>query len=197
MSIRSRTVLGILAAAVLALGIGWAVGQRGGGGNQPSASQESASAGEARLLADCGFVDLRGTQPPPLTVTDAAGHSLKLADFKGHLVILSFWGTGCVHCLHEMPILQKLEREIKGLKVVYVCADADDCRAAQATADRVAPGVRTFTVDGVGLARFDVGSLPTVWLIAPDGAAIGRGHGAKDWTAAAMRRLIEHWLPAS
>jgi mono/diheme cytochrome c family protein len=153
---------------------------------------------EAILLRDNGFVDLRGTETPPLQLSDVAGGGLKLSDLKGQLVLVNFWGTSCVHCLNEMPQLRELEAALadRHLTVLHVCADLDDIKAAQDVAGKVAPGVRIF-VDGtgLGLAHFEVQTLPTVWLIGTDGRAIGRAHGAKDWRAPLLRKLLEHWLP--
>jgi mono/diheme cytochrome c family protein/peroxiredoxin len=155
---------------------------------------------EERLLRDNGFTDLGGTVPPDLKAFDAAGQMVRLADFKGHLVIIDFWGTGCVHCLTEMPRLREFEKSFSGrpLTVLYVCADGDDVNEAQGFADRVTSGVRALVeTTGAGLARFEVQALPAVWLIGPDGKAIARTQGAKDWNAPSLRRMIEHWLPAS
>jgi thiol-disulfide isomerase/thioredoxin len=150
------------------------------------------------MLADNGFVDLRGMEPPSLLVADSQGTTVRLAQLRGKLVVLNFWGTGCVHCMKEIPSLQELEMGLKGrsLAVIHVCADAEDANTAQGLVTKIAPGVRTFVVDSVvGLARFEVQTLPTVWLIGADGKAIGRSHGAKDWRSAALREMIEYWLP--
>ena len=81
------------------------------------------------------------------------------------------------------------------LTVLHVCADADDARQAQAILDRQAPGTRAY-VDaiGLGLARYDVGVLPAVWLIDRSGKAIGRATGALDWEGG-CRNVIERYLP--
>lgn len=153
---------------------------------------------EEKLLRDAGFVDLRGTDPPALVATDAAGKEVKLSDLKGRTVLLHFWGTSCVHCVKELPHLKALEATLsgRGFTVLHICADADDHEAAQALVDEKAPGLRVFAdASGLGPARFEVQVLPTVWLIAPDGKAIGRAHGMKDWSAPAMRKLLEHSLP--
>jgi peroxiredoxin len=154
---------------------------------------------EARLLEDAGLVDLRGTVTPALTVHDAAGRVVKLADLEGRLVLLHFWGTGCLHCLKEMPHLRDLESSLAGrpFSVLHVCADADDVQQAQAVADRSSRGVRALVDEsGISLARFEVQALPAVWLIGPDGRAIGRSQGARNWSDPALRAVIEHWLPA-
>jgi len=155
---------------------------------------------DEKLLRDVGFIDMRGTDPPPLVLTDDAGKEVKLSDLKGRVVLLNFWATTCVHCIKEMPHLKELEKSLANRKftVLHICADADELAEAQTLAGRVAPGVRIFAdASGLGPARFEVQVLPTVWLIAGDGKAVGRAHGMKDWSAPALRRLIEHQLPAS
>lgn len=154
---------------------------------------------DERVLADAGFVSLLGASPAPLTLNDAKGRTFTLSDFAGQLVLLHFWGTGCIHCIKEMPALNELERQNAGrLKVLHICTDEDDPVVAQKLLDRLVPGTTTLTEsNGLGLAHYEVQSLPTVWLIAPDGTAIGRCNGAKDWTAETQVRLIAHWLPAA
>lgn len=159
---------------------------------------ESAPDPGAALLREAGFADLRGGTPPPLTVTDAAGADTALAGLKGRLVLVHFWGTGCLPCQKEMPGLKRVEDELaaRGLTVLHVCADADDAADAQRVASGVAPGLRAHVeLTGLGLARFEATVLPTAWLVGPDGKTVGRAHGARDWTAPALRRLVEHHLP--
>jgi thiol-disulfide isomerase/thioredoxin len=153
---------------------------------------------DERLLTDAGFTDLTGTAPPPLALTDSADRTVKLSDFAGRLVILHFWGTTCTHCIKEIPTLDRLERQHGGrLKVLHICTDEDDPTAAQKLLDRVTPGAMALTEGtGLGLARYEVQSLPTVWLIAPDGTAIGRSSGARDWAAEPQTKLLTRWLPA-
>ena len=161
---------------------------------------EADRSADGQLLKDAGFVDLHGADPPALAVSDAAGKVVRVADLTGQLVLVHFWGTTCTHCLKEMPALRALEIELggRGFTVLHVCTDADDAQAAQELAGRVVPGVRAFVDEsGIGLARFEVHALPTVWLIDPAGKAIGRASGGRDWTAPAIRKLIENSLPVS
>ncbi len=152
---------------------------------------------EETLLRNAGFIDMRGTDPPPLVVADGAGKEVKLSDLKGRAVLIHFWGTACVHCVKELPRLQEFEKSLAGRKftMLHISADADDLADAQKLVDRVAPGLRVFAdASGLGPARFEVQVLPTVWLIAADGKVVGRAHGMKDWSAPALRKLIEHEL---
>jgi thiol-disulfide isomerase/thioredoxin len=150
-----------------------------------------------QLLANAGFTNLSGSTPPPLTLSDDQNRTVRLSDFAGQLVLLHFWGTGCTHCIKEIPALTELERRFPGrLKVLHICTDEEDPAVAQKLLDRFVSGTRALVeANGLGLARYEVQSLPTVWLIGPDGKAIGRSTGAKDWSAPAPSKIIEHWLP--
>jgi cytochrome c biogenesis protein CcmG/thiol:disulfide interchange protein DsbE len=153
---------------------------------------------DERLLKNADFTDLRGAEVPSLTVSDASGKETTLSNLKGRLVLLHFWGQACPHCLSEMPRLRDLERDLSkdGLLILYVCTDAEHVKEAQVLAERVAPGIRVHAEErGLGLARFEVQSLPTYWLIGPNGKAIGRAQGARNWRNPALLRLVEHWLP--
>ncbi len=152
---------------------------------------------EERLLHDAGFTDLRGTNPPPLTVANAAGRTVTLTELRGKLTLVHFWGTGCVHCIKEMPALNDLEKSHGGrLALLHVCADENDPAAGQKVLDRQIPGTAGYAEpSGLGLARFEVQVLPTVWLIDASGKAVGRASGAKDWGSEPLKNLILHFLP--
>lgn len=151
---------------------------------------------EGRLLRDAGFLNLGRCDTPPLQVADAAGKVITLADCKGKLTLLHFWGTGCIHCTEEMPALDALAEAHAGrLIVLHVCADDDDPVAAQKILDRRAPGATAHCeIAGLGLARFDAQLLPTTWLIDETGKAIARSSGARDWSSPRMKNLIQHFL---
>lgn len=48
-----------------------------------------------------------GQPAPALELPDLAGHTHRLADYRGHRVLLNFWATWCVPCLKEMPALDQ------------------------------------------------------------------------------------------
>jgi mono/diheme cytochrome c family protein len=160
--------------------------------SRPAAPYEPTE--EEAVLRAAGFTDLRGTAPPQLVVADTAGKEVKLSDLKGRTVLVHFWATTCVHCVKELPHLKELEAKLadRKLTVLHVCSDADELNEAQALADKVAPGLRIYAdATGLGPQRFEVQALPAVWLVAPDGRAVGRATGMRDWAAPAVRRVLE------
>ncbi len=55
----------------------------------------------------------RGQRFPDLSWRDAGGRQRKLADLRGRVVLLHFWGSWCPPCQREMPELHKLHARLK------------------------------------------------------------------------------------
>jgi peroxiredoxin len=88
-----------------------------------------------------GYVQHRNQQPvvntalvgqpaPDLTLPDLDGKPHRLADERGHRVLLNFWASDCLPCLAEMPALDRAQRNVgeKGAKVFGIAMD-DPARA--------------------------------------------------------------------
>src|SRR5690606_7735881 len=63
---------------------------------------------------------------PATTFYDGGGKPLRVADFKGKVVVLNLWATWCAPCVAEMPTLAKLQAAYAGkpLEVVAVSVDS-------------------------------------------------------------------------
>lgn len=64
-----------------------------------------------------------GTPAPDFTAIRPDGSKLRLADFRGKIVILDFWSTWCVPCIRAMPYLEQLYQQTKdqGVIVLGIC----------------------------------------------------------------------------
>lgn len=56
---------------------------------------------------------------------DIDGKIRRLSEFKGKVVIMDFWFTGCMPCLDLAKQMHLVLEELKGLDVVYITANAD------------------------------------------------------------------------
>ncbi len=89
------------------------------------------------LLAGSGaFAQGNTTKPyraPDFTLFDCRGDKVSLADFRGRVVLLQFFQSGCPVCQREAPLLEEIYRQYKdkGLVVVGVSHDAGGPQAVQ------------------------------------------------------------------
>jgi putative tryptophan/tyrosine transport system substrate-binding protein len=104
---------------------------------------------------------------------DARGVSTK--DLRGRVVLINFWASWCIDCRPEMPLLERLHRELapQGLAVVGVNA-REEGQAVRRHAGQLG---LTFPLvldpDGKINALYGVVGVPTTFLIARDGRAVG------------------------
>ena len=83
-------------------------------------------------LADRGELQAKnspdGKPLPALVGKDVDGRDVRLADFKGKVVLLDFWATWCGPCIEEMPLMQLTWENLKdkGLVWVGVSGDSDE-----------------------------------------------------------------------
>lgn len=136
---------------------------------------------------------------PAFRLPDMADRQVSLDDFDGKVVLLHFWATFCVPCLHEMPELESLWQDYReqGLVIVGVAADRGSVKVVREFTDK---NDLTFPVlhdpDGMVRNRYEVTALPMSYLIGRDGKIAGRALGTRDWSSPQGRRLIGDLLAA-
>jgi thiol-disulfide isomerase/thioredoxin len=76
----------------------------------------------ALLLFIAVSVYAQSSQAVELDLKDIKGRTLRLADYKGHVLLINFWATWCIPCRTEIPDLVKLQRQYRkhGLRVVGI-----------------------------------------------------------------------------
>lgn len=147
-------------------------------------------------MAKLDFVS-EAAAPPANTFYDARGAPVRIADFKGKVVVLNLWATWCAPCVLEMPTLAKLARDYAGKPVVVLAVSIDkgDDAIGRAKAFIGTHRPLEFYSDPNGKLPFALKPMaagaPTTVIYGKDGTERGRVSGEADWSGPDAHAVID------
>lgn len=122
--------------------------------------------------------------PPELEWLNSA-QPLSLSELYGKIVLLDFWTYCCIHCMHVLPDLKKLEEKYPDELVVI------GVHAAKFTNEKETANIRQAILrydithpvvndpDGLVRRQYGVRAWPSFVLIDPEGKIVGRQSGER------------------
>ncbi len=135
---------------------------------------------------------------PEIAFTDAAGHKLSLADFRGKTVLLNFWATWCGPCVQEMPSLDRLQGRLGSdrFAVVAISVDREGLEVVRPFLAKTQIATLASYVDpkGASMRAFGVRGLPTTFVIDHTGKDAGHIEGQARWDTPEAEALIRYYL---
>lgn len=134
------------------------------------------------------------------TLKNLAGKEVSLRQFRGKYLLINFWATWCGPCKLEMPSLEILYSRFKSDKFDML-GISNDMFGDQVVRPYIEANNLTFpmlldqrmTVSH----QYGIVSLPTTFLIDPQGKIIGVLQGAEDWTDPETITYFENLLKKS
>jgi peroxiredoxin len=89
--------------------------------------------GSSALSAQPGTATNARKAAPSFSLNDSEGKAIKLADFKGKVVLLDFWATWCHGCMTEIPWFMEFQNKYKGdgLAVIGISVDDDGWKSVK------------------------------------------------------------------
>ncbi len=119
-----------------------------------------------------------GAVAPPIVGQDLDGHALKLEDFRGRVVVLSFWFTGCGACMEMIPEERKLTEKFKDrpFSLLGICGDEDREQAKKtATEEKITwPCWFDGSTEGPVARAYNINGWPTFCLIDQTGHIVDK-----------------------
>ncbi len=109
---------------------------------------------------------------PDFALKDADGKTVRLADYKGKVVLLDFWATYCGPCRIEIPWFMDLERtrKDKGFAVLGVSMDDNGWEDVKPFLAELKVNYRVVIGDDATAQSYGgVDSIPTAFLIDKQG----------------------------
>jgi len=167
-------------AGVLALGASLALAACEGGAIGQSTA---ASNGQSFVSGSAGttvYGATSGPAAPRVTGTLLSGDKFALAQYRGHVVVLNFWGSWCTPCRAEAPSLSQLARYFTRRGVRFLGVDIRDSPAtAEAFQSRFGISYPSLNDPGdeIALAFRDTvppAGIPTTLVIGRNGRIAAR-----------------------
>jgi RNA polymerase sigma factor (sigma-70 family) len=168
----------------------------------PDASQFQARS-EAAKAARADHKPLALGTPAPEWESGAwsDGRSRTLADYRGKIIFLNFWGIWCGPCVHELPSLEKLRAKYEPLGVVFLTIHTPG--EAEKSVRKVLEWKKSslvfafdgprkndeFDLNGVTAERYGVGGYPTSLIIDREGKIAFRSNDPGNMSA--MQRAVK------
>ena len=125
--------------------------------------------------------DMVGKAAPAIEGKDVDGQAIRLADFKGKVVVIDFWATWCPPCIARMPVLSELRQKYQGKGFEILGVNLDSAREdLEGDAKKALPIVRRFilgnrigwpnVLDEASIAKaYDVSDIPASFLVDREG----------------------------
>jgi len=126
---------------------------------------------------------------------DLAGKTVKLADFRGKVVLVTFWATWCGPCKKEMPELQKFQKEHKDKGVEVLAINIDDFNSRSKIKPFLEENdlrIRVLLEDPAQLTGYDYSGIPALYVIDRE----GRVAHARTGYDAQLKEKLAHEIKA-
>jgi peroxiredoxin len=135
---------------------------------------------------------VEGRKAPAFETKTLIGRRLRLDDYRGKCLVLSFWATWCPHCRRYLAAMQELHAEYEPRDVAMLALSVDAGGWKE-----VAPYIRDHKLSvPIGLADAAAQraygtsrGIPLTALIGPDGTHLKELVGAP--SAAQLRQILE------
>jgi thiol-disulfide isomerase/thioredoxin len=121
-----------------------------------------------------------GKMAPEISGEDIDGHKFKLSDYRGKVVMLSFWASWCGPCMRMVPSEVKLAERMKGKPFALIGVNGDSNRdhAKRAVEKEMITWPSFWSTEGrygpIPIA-WNVQSWPTIYLLDSNGVVRFKG----------------------
>ena len=127
-------------------------------------------------------------------LVSTSGENLDFESLQGKVVLVNFWATWCPPCVAEMPGMQELY-ESYGDRVEFVFVARDEHDRVLKFMDRKNLSVPIYYERTAPPEELKTSSLPTTYLIDPQGTIRIDKVGAADWNSKKVRALLDELIP--
>jgi len=124
---------------------------------------------------------------PEIQLSDLQGNSVKPASGKPTLLI--FFGTWCRDCRKELPVLAKLEAELKNQNIQVILVSDEEIAVLQDFSTGIPLSFQLCKLTG-SFKENNIYTLPTSYLFCSNGSVFRKQTGAIEWTIELLSSFV-------
>jgi len=135
-----------------------------------------------------------GAEAPDFSLKSSKGKTVRLSALRGRVVVLEFWASWCKPCKLVMPHMQAVHERYDQQPVDVFAVNCFEDRDLEDPAAELAKHGATYSclLKGEAVAgRYNVRSLPAIFVIGPDGTVIYTRSGFENGFERDMNDAIE------
>ncbi len=128
---------------------------------------------------------------------DLSEREVDMNDFKGKTIFLNIWATWCRPCRIEMPSIQKLYSD-QSDGIIFIMLSVDRREDFDKVKNYIRDKEYTFPVYTPSTdlpEQLQVRSIPTTFVISPDGKIVSHETGAANYDTKEFRKFLKTLSP--
>ena len=131
------------------------------------------------------------------TINSMDGNTIDMKQFKGKLLFINLWATWCAPCRAEMPGIQSLYEEFDHENVEFILLSVDkNPVAVKSFIEKKEFTFPVYTLNGGIPKEFESPSIPTTYIVSPDGKIIKKKVGMAKYNTNSFKKFLEkHAIP--
>ena len=121
-----------------------------------------------------------GTKAPDFKLDTLEGKTISLSDFTDKPTLLVFWATRCPHCRAELPVVEKVYKDLnpKGVNIIGVSLDDNSAKASDfVSSNHISFPIAVAGANGNLLGSYGITVIPTVFVLDKGGVVKARYAG--------------------
>ncbi len=119
------------------------------------------------------------------------GNAVSFEQWKGKTIFLNFWATWCPPCIAEMPDIEALFQANNSEKLVLVLIATDkEKEKVVSFLKKKGYEIPVYFLPGALPNEFNSSSIPTTFLISPDGEIVFRHEGMANYNQPHFKKLL-------
>lgn len=142
-----------------------------------------------------------GDVPPESLGRASTGGKVKLSDYRGKIIIISFWASWCPPCRKELPVLAAIQKNATRDKIVVFAVNWKESNDRYVAIIRALKDLDLTLVsdeNGYFGGEYGVKAIPHMIIIGRDGriAAVHDGYGESEFPRL-VKEINELWSRSS